>query len=508
MPSAFQQQVYDDSRGTARMGDLVMARGDAVANKELRKGQAAAQTFSTLGEIASGTMRDLVQLKLNEPRRRYEQARMAKAERDERRAGNLEGVLQMAGQLPPEEGISLLRKEGFQKEAGELQKQIGDQRRQAVADQKLQIELAEKNLGQAINLVSGIEMGDPASRQEKYAASVGKIRELVGPDLAGMVPEQYDPQFATSALQWGTQASDRLKMRNEALKLLTGTPEDKRKADEYFTKATSIWLQTVDSQEEWDAALKNASALGASKETLEKFGAAYSPEAVTRAAAFTAKERPPAAAGSFEDFVQTLEARNEGKPLSKDAMLAARREWSGAGRKSAGGAGDLTESQRNTVKRWKATELRVLDKLLRDGDIEQDEYDEKKHALDVDAAEQLGQPPPAPPPDFSGIVASGGTSHALSPATMAELARGGPTGPAPGPAAPPPMTGPAAGRPPAPPMGAAPAAAAPAPARPAPRAPAAALPKVDDVRTMRNGQKVRITRIYPDGTFDAEPVPQ
>jgi hypothetical protein len=57
-------------------------------------------------------------------------------------------------------------------------------------------------------------------------------------------------------------------------------------------------------------------------------------------------------------------------------------------------------------------------------------------------------------------------------------------------------------------MGAAPAAAAPAPARPAPRAPAAALPKVDDVRTMRNGQKVRITRIYPDGTFDAEPVPQ
>lgn len=414
MPSAYQATPYDSRFGTARMGDLIQTRGSAVAQGHLQRGAAAAQAWTSLGQIVSGTMSDLVKLKMDEPRRRYEQARMDKAEREERRASNLEGVMQMAGQLPPDEGIELLRREGYQKEAGELLKQVSEARRQALTEVKTQYEVKEQRLNEALNLLAGVEATPKAQRQTAYAAAVPKMRELVGDELAQMLPDQYDPAFTPRALEWGMSAKDKLATRREALTLAEKKPKDARDADEYFTKAGATWLSTVDSQEEWDQAVSALGKLGAAPETLSKFGTRYSPEAVAKAASFVQKERPPAAAGSFEDYVQTLEARNDGKPLSKTQMLEARREWNAAGRAPASGGRDLENTRVDNLRaaeQWKQREISNLEKAIRAGEFvnwstgEQDAaaIDREKARIQTSYQAQLGMQPavdaaPPPPP--------------------------------------------------------------------------------------------------------------
>lgn len=499
MPQAFQRDVYDGSRGEARMADLVTQRGQVEATNELRKGQATGQMFTTLGEIAIGTMNDIVRYKQAEPRRRREEAQFAKIDREEKRASNLQGVMQIAGNMPPEEGIELLRKEGYQKEAGELSKQVNDTRRQAIADQKLQIEVGDARLGQALNILASVELLPVEERQAAYTAKVEKVRGLVGEDLGAMVPNEYSPDFAAGAQQWGMKASEKLKMRNEALEKLEGTPKDKRESDEYFTKAVGTWLQTVDNQEEWDSAIKNASALGASKETLAKFGATFSPEAVQTARGLSQRDRQPAAAGSLEDYITTLQTE-KGRPLTAAEMNQGRDDY--MKRAGTGSDGGLTASQKNTVIRWKAAEMRLLEKdkpLLSD-----EEYQERKARIEDDADDQLGVAPKPRPPVFT---ASEGRSAPMTPAASASAIAGTmgdiTTPGASAPPARPPMAGPTAGRPAAPPMGAAPAAAAPPPPRPTAARP---MPQVGEVRRLKNGQSVRITKIHPDGSMDFEPV--
>lgn len=55
MPSYYQREVYDGSRGTGRMSDLLMRRGEIQARAALQRGDIAAQTAQNLASIVGQT---------------------------------------------------------------------------------------------------------------------------------------------------------------------------------------------------------------------------------------------------------------------------------------------------------------------------------------------------------------------------------------------------------------------------------------------------------------------
>lgn len=73
----YQRPMYDDRGATARMSDLILRRGQIQADLALRQGDTSARLAHNLGNIASGTMADLVSL--SEKRKAQErQARLDK----------------------------------------------------------------------------------------------------------------------------------------------------------------------------------------------------------------------------------------------------------------------------------------------------------------------------------------------------------------------------------------------------------------------------------------------
>lgn len=414
MASAYQSRPYDSSAHTARMGDLLRARGEVAAREASVRGQAWAGAAQDIGQTISGTMGQLVAYQQAEPRRRREEAQMAKAEREERRQGNLEGVMQMAGQLPPEDAIDLLRKEGYTQEAGQMQAQLSQARRDGIADQKAKLELASTQLNKALDLLSAVDGAPEPDRPTAYSSVAPQVRELVGEDLGKMVPDAYDPRFMANAMEWGMSAKDKLSARREAITNLRLDHKDKRDADEHFTETLSKWLGTVDDQQEWTDALQNARDLGAPAETLAKFGDAYSPEAVAKAVSFTAKERPPAAAGSLEDYVNVKTQENGGKPLTPAQIRQARAEYTAAGRDPSGkdDAG-RTMAQLQAARDRRYDRMREVEKGIEGGTIQPADAEAMQHRIDSEYALATGQQPPPPlrqaPTDL--VASEGRTSY-------------------------------------------------------------------------------------------------
>lgn len=83
MAGPYQRDVYDSSRGTARIADLIARRGETQARLALQRGDIAARTASDLAGIATNTIGSLVQRSAQQKAQKAADARQAEA--DERR---------------------------------------------------------------------------------------------------------------------------------------------------------------------------------------------------------------------------------------------------------------------------------------------------------------------------------------------------------------------------------------------------------------------------------------
>lgn len=83
MAGPYQRDVYDSSRGTARIADLIARRGEMQARLALQRGDIAARTASDVAGIAQQTIGSLVQRSEQQKAQKAADARQAEA--DERR---------------------------------------------------------------------------------------------------------------------------------------------------------------------------------------------------------------------------------------------------------------------------------------------------------------------------------------------------------------------------------------------------------------------------------------
>lgn len=178
--------------------------------------------------------------------------------------------------------VDALEQQGFGDLALTVRKSLFDQRIQQADLLDKETKTTGEKLTQASQLMQSAT--DPIS----YMRVLPRIRKLVGPELAQQLPDQFDPAFVQSAVQWGMKASDVTAQRNAAVaeaKQGLEAKQDGRESHAFFTGALSKWLTTVDSPEEWTQALQMAQQMGAPKEVLAQFAPEFSPQAVEQAKA-------------------------------------------------------------------------------------------------------------------------------------------------------------------------------------------------------------------------------
>lgn len=341
---------YYRSPLTGTLAELIGRQGQINADYATRQGQIAAHTAESIGDTVTGTLRDLTRFAMNAPQRELTAARVAneKLELEKRRNALQEETLIKQAMSDaggdPETALDALRSQGGigVNAASKLQQQVKDARMADLKDQHDKYTMASQKLTTAGQFLRGLDELPDEQRADGYARILPKVRELVGPDLSQYLPETYDPTTVHQALTWGETASQTIQRRTEALATARdgiAKAKDAREADGYHTKALGQWLSTVTSQEEWDQALHESKQLGAADGTLAKFGTQYSPEAVKRALTFaeTPGERARAekgpTPGTFEDYLTSYARDVAKKPLetlsAKDKESAARR-WAGA----------------------------------------------------------------------------------------------------------------------------------------------------------------------------------
>lgn len=337
MNQPFQRQPMDRTAHRGRMTNLMVRGGDIAAQGALRQGDISAGVWSGIANIAAGTAANIfspeAQLKRKEIASR--EADLVDKERARSRERNLDGLMQMIGEMPPDDAADVLDREGYRDEALKLRQQTKAKRDMILDDQRQKWEGAQQNLDQASRLMMSVtERSTPEAQAAQYAAVLPKVRELLGAEGATQlgVTDEFNPEAVAGAAEWTMTAAQRVNYRRQMM--ADAKTEAKTKEERLQWGATFLaGLQSdVDTQDEWEANNALAKALGVPQEAVDLFGPEFSPEAVAKAQKLAPPRKGPSEKlGDFEAFVRKIQERR-GQPLTDQEMLRARAQWEAAGR--------------------------------------------------------------------------------------------------------------------------------------------------------------------------------
>lgn len=340
MPPPYQRMPMDRTAHRSRMTNLILRGGDAEAQGRRQQGEIDAQMRSGMANLASSAVRSgVAEFSPEAELRRREMAERSATlddkARERSRAHNLDGLMQMAGQMPPDEAAALLDQEGYRDEAAHLRQQT-NQQRQAARDQAAeQYAAAARNLEQASSLMLSVSRrSTPEAQQAQYAVVVPKVRELLGPKGAAElgVTDDYNADVVAGAAEWTMTAAQTVNHRRQLIQdaNLEGRTEEQR----LHAGATFLaGLQaSEDTQEGWESNIALATAMGVPSSAVEVIGREFTPEAQAKARKLAPpKKASDSRTGDFEALVRTI-ADRKGRPLTEDELLRARRQWEDAGR--------------------------------------------------------------------------------------------------------------------------------------------------------------------------------
>lgn len=332
MPPAFQRQPMDRSAHRGRMVNLMLTRGNAEAAGEQRGGQIAAQTWQSMGALAGGLASDLwspdATMKRREQASRVDQ--LDEQDRQRSKTQNLDGLMQMVGDMPPDEAADVLDQEGYRDEAHEVRMRAA-QARQAIKQDQIQTwTLAQQHMESAARLIDSVSrLESPEAQAAQYAAILPKVKELVGEDGAKQLGlgETFDPERTANVAEWTMTAAQRLAWRKQTwqeAKLEASTKEERLKTGVPFLARL---MADVDTQDEWEANLQLARGMGVPDEAIQVAGTQFTPDAQARLSRFLPKD-----AQQGEDKFD-FNAFMRADPETRRAMLSARSQWEAAGRK-------------------------------------------------------------------------------------------------------------------------------------------------------------------------------
>jgi hypothetical protein len=297
---------------TGRMSDLMRASGQAAARGSLQKGEIWGNVAQSLGQIASSTIGQLVEL--NSPRAKLQQLQLSAAERDLKRKQLMDDVLTQAGSQPIEQTIADLEGNGLYDEAASLRDQLLERQSKLLQNQKIKLDFADRALDQAGSIFASIQSLPEAERPAAYKAKVSEVRDTLGPELGGKIPDDYDPTYVEQAQHWGQNAKDIISTRRQVLQDAESLRDKTIDRHSKLTELAGNWYPTVDSQEEWDQVTAGLKIMGATPEVLAQFSPTYSPEAAQAASRF-GKAKTEAEPGDLKGYL-AVRAKELGRPLT------------------------------------------------------------------------------------------------------------------------------------------------------------------------------------------------
>lgn len=280
-------------QGNDSIARLILAHGQAQADARQRSGEAIAGGIASVGQAVSGTMADLVKYRLEAPRRETEQIALEEKKREVKIRQAIDDAWTTSGG-DADKAVSSLEAKGHGSAAMALRGQVAGWRKDLLGEQATKIDLMTKRLTMASQLLPAppTQRDDPAqlaAYHSAYTAALPQLRETIGPELSKFTPEPDDPDLLPkidTMREWGMTQAQKLETRRAAIELArlgVDQSRDARSAEEHHTKALGQWLSTVDTQQEWDAALTSAKSMGASESVLKKFGPTYSKDAAAKA---------------------------------------------------------------------------------------------------------------------------------------------------------------------------------------------------------------------------------
>ena len=303
MATPFVRPIYDNRESTARMSDLIRLRGQSEANALRRQGENSANLWSNIGQIAGNTMADLITIQADEPQRRVREAQAARLVREEGRAKDLDEIGRQTAGMTPEEAATIHEGHGYRDEGAKVREQGRSLQVKQLELERLQHENAAWKVKKAVDVFSAIGTLPEAERPAAYGAALPSVQQMIGPDLAGRIPTQYDPQTFPQLLELGASIADKIKLRADALSGVEKAGKTDREILEFGAK----WLSGAENQADLDRGRDIMKRMGASPEVQQAFGETFTPDLPARAAAFLSS-------GKVEKSLQSKDVLVNGRP--------------------------------------------------------------------------------------------------------------------------------------------------------------------------------------------------
>lgn len=459
----------------SQIADVMGKQGQIQSDLLQHEADIKAGLVNTVAHAGLSVLGDFTRMRREEPQRQLELARL-KEINDAQRDDDLTKKAMVEANGDPQIALSNLRRMGQigVNAAGKLQKQVTDEARSKLQDTEASLRMFKTKLDLSAPILASVQSAPEPQRATAYQEALPKIRELVGPELAQGLPNEYSPDAVNRAMMWGLSASQIIDQRRLAIEEGRKAIEDAkniREVDGYATKALASWLPTVHDQQGWDAGVRLAKSMGATPEMLARFGDTYTPEAAKSAARWglTPEERlkQTPVLGSLPDYITTYAREIAMKPpeqLSLKEKTKAIALWTAAGTKPEkdGGMsaaerelladgiiknpslwGNLTETKRSEVattliakgftqfdvqeharvavaERWRADQMiKIGLTWTRNSGISEAEWQQHRDMINASFAAQTGQgTPPAAPTPPPVIPATGApTAPAATPPT-------------------------------------------------------------------------------------------
>lgn len=396
---AYREEPYNNRR-VGRLADLIRARGDIEAQGLREQGNISAQMWGGIGQTVAGTLGQLAQYKMDQPRREHDTLLRTEQARQLSEAERLRGVERFAGesQLDPTKRAAFFEQAGFTKEAGEIRSRDTAQK---INDLQLSTATAahyRKQLSEGADLLRDIKKSpDPLGQ---YATVRDKAAKLYG-DLGNQFPEVYNEASIDQLISAGTTAADSLALSEAATRAAAAARAAKKDSMEEFlngTKLGAILLGAADSNETYVAGYAKVKEHGGDA-AAALFSPTYSTEAKQRAMSLS----KAMAGGNDTPFSAAVDAwsRERGgklpgvnditKILSDQATATYR--WNpltgsgGTSRKT-----QMTPTQLRAADTWKVREDNKVYAGVASGDIEEGDVPRLLEAIQSEYLVRRGDP--------------------------------------------------------------------------------------------------------------------
>ena len=227
-------------QASSRIGDLLMMRGNARADTELRRGNAWSQGIQDIAGTLSSTIGEIARMKADAPRKRAEALQLEDMERKviAARRQDQDKVLirdletkftdPQMGRVNGRGVIGELRAAGRPDLAGPYEDTMKQRLYEGLTEHAMRLDQLKTPFGRGAEMLRTVQ-----DQPDLYPLVLPQIKDLAGsvhPDLADAFPDAYDPERVKQALEFTTKTLSTLDARERAIKGLLETEKANRRS--------------------------------------------------------------------------------------------------------------------------------------------------------------------------------------------------------------------------------------------------------------------------------------